>query len=209
MRLIDDILEKLPFDVVTDVELTAICEGTPNARHARVKRALAKGEIIRIKRGLYVVGPRYQRQKLSKFVIAQLIYPPSCVSLESALSHHGFIPEAVYSTTSVTPRRAAEFNTPNGTFTYTQVPAKVCLLQAERLTEGKQAFFMASPLRAICDHIHTKQLEWTGVEPLIYDMRIDESDLSSITKEQIDELMVYPSKRVQKFLEGLRAGLRL
>ena len=52
---------------------------------------------------------------------ANRIYQPSYVSLETALSYHGLIPEGVFSTTSVSTRKTRTITTPVGTFSYRTV----------------------------------------------------------------------------------------
>lgn len=49
---------------------------------------------------------------------ANRIYQPSYLSLETALSYHGLIPEGVYTLTSISSRKTQEFHTPLGTFRY-------------------------------------------------------------------------------------------
>ncbi|RYF66920.1 MAG: hypothetical protein EOO39_22185 [Cytophagaceae bacterium] len=52
---------------------------------------------------------------------ANRIYQPSYVSLETALSHYGLIPEGVFSITSVSTRKTQTLTTPLGTFTYRSI----------------------------------------------------------------------------------------
>lgn len=53
-------------------------------------------EIIRLKRGLYVVNPEITSKTLSTGLMANHIYAPSYVSMSTALRYYGLIPEAVY-----------------------------------------------------------------------------------------------------------------
>ena len=57
----------------------------------RITRLLAGGVIVRVKKGLYCFGEPFRRESLSREYLANLIYGPSYVSLEYALSHHGLI----------------------------------------------------------------------------------------------------------------------
>src|ERR1700679_3766360 len=84
----------------------------------KINQLLKSGAIIRVKKGLYVFGPESRQIPICKESLANLIYGPSCISMEYALSHHGLIPERVETITSVTPKRDKEFNTPIGRFTY-------------------------------------------------------------------------------------------
>jgi hypothetical protein len=98
-----------------------------------IKRAMGRGEVMGLRRGLYCLGEKYHRQKINPFVLAQRIYGPSYISLETALSHHGWIPEAVYTLTSVSMGRSREFETPLGRFSFTRVVQKVFYAEVSRI----------------------------------------------------------------------------
>ena len=82
-----------------------------------IGKLLSTKHIIRIKKGIYVLGERY-RKPYSRFVLANMIYGPSYVSGYSALSFYGLIPERVDLVTSTTCVKAKDFNTPIGRYTY-------------------------------------------------------------------------------------------
>lgn len=88
------------------------------ARKVLVHRAVATGEIVRLKPGLFLLAPAYRKTDPHPFVIAAMLHSPSHVSLESALAHHGLIPEAVYQVGSVTSSRSREFETSVGVFSF-------------------------------------------------------------------------------------------
>src|SRR3989338_3440091 len=67
-----------------------------NVQLARLVRA---GALIRLKRGLYALA----HTQPDELVMANLIYRPSYVSLESALNYYGIIPDVVENVTSVSP----------------------------------------------------------------------------------------------------------
>ena len=51
----------------------------------KISDLLAKDIIIRVKKGLYVFGDSYRNKPYSREILANLIYGPSCISLEYAL----------------------------------------------------------------------------------------------------------------------------
>lgn len=55
--------------------------------------------------------------------ISNCIYRPSYVSLETALSFYGLIPEAVYSPQAISTRKTISYSTPVGTFCYRSIKA--------------------------------------------------------------------------------------
>src|SRR6185369_12489245 len=100
-----------------------LCEalgGSDARRYALVNRALKDGSLIRLKRGTYMLGQSVRKDDVHPFAVAQALLPGSYVSFETALAFHGWIPEAVYVTASVTPgRKSLEQDTPVfGRFTF-------------------------------------------------------------------------------------------
>jgi hypothetical protein len=86
-----------------------------------LKRAVADGEVYRVRRGFFVLAAEFQRNPINSLDLAQRICGPSYISLESALAYWGWIPEGVQAITSVTGGRSMTFDTPVGVFTYTRV----------------------------------------------------------------------------------------
>ena len=85
-------------------------------------RALEKeGQLIRLKRGLYVVSEEVSRKPVNACLCANHIYGPSYVSQQWALRWYGLIPEQVYTMTSVTTKHSRKFENSLGRFTYEQV----------------------------------------------------------------------------------------
>jgi len=60
-----------------------------------------------------------------KFWIANRIYQPSYISLESALSYYNLIPEAVYITTSLTSNKTISFDTSEGRYSYRHIKPSI------------------------------------------------------------------------------------
>jgi hypothetical protein len=152
----------------------------------RVTTLLRQQAIIRVKKGLYVFGPTYRRAPYSREVLANLIYGPSCISLEYALSYYGLIPERVERVTSTTTGKSRTFDTPVGRFTYWPVPERVFPIGIDRIETGDgRAFLVARRERALCDVLVQRrglkirtlgQLEtW-----LADDLRCDTDDLASL-----------------------------
>jgi len=77
--------------VFDDRQLAALVGGSAARRYALVNRALQDGTVLRLKRGRYVLQDR--SRTLHPFTVAQSLMPGSYVSFETALSHHGWIPE--------------------------------------------------------------------------------------------------------------------
>lgn len=135
------------------------------------------GDVVRVKKGLYVPGwRRGQEAPVDPLVLSGLIYGPSYVSLETALARHGLIPERVEEITCVTSKRARQFRTPVGRFTYRPVNERVFSYGVTLEQARGGAFFLAEPEKALCDRIAlVRGLSAARDVPavLLEDLRID------------------------------------
>jgi predicted transcriptional regulator of viral defense system len=149
------------------------------AQNNRISNMERAGDLIRLRRGLYVADPRLSNHEISRELIANNLYGPSYVSFESALSHHGLIPEKVNAVSSATIRRGRSYTTPLGLFEFVIVPHDYFHIGIKQvIVENQYAFLIASPEKAICDLvITTSGLRFQSVkaarEYLLYDMRIN------------------------------------
>lgn len=195
-------LETWPRNFIQDNDLKGILDITDDARYALVKRALKSGLLIRVKKGLYLISSKTKQSLPDEFVLASLIYKPSIVSLESALSYHGWIPEAVYSTTCITSKRAQEFKTPIGIFSYKRVPASSFYSGSRRIATQTGVFLIADPWRALADFIYVRRKSWKSLAQLEADLRIDRDTIKNSDVHLLEELAhSYPSLRVRKVLK--------
>lgn len=209
MNLMELILESTPFDLITDQELMGLIPGSSNRRYGIVKRAFAKGDLIQIRRGLYALAKKYRRRPLNLFSLACRIYSPSYISMESALSHHGWIPEAVYTVTAVSLKRSKTFETPLGNFHFQKIISKPFLSEVERIVEEENVYFMASPWKAIADYVASNKKDWKGFHPLIHSLRIDEENLLKTKEETIQKVeKCYRSQRARRFLKSIQKELK-
>ncbi len=124
----------------------------------KITSLLRKGGIIRVKKGIYVFGEKYRKHPFSREILANMIYGPSCVSMETALHYHGLIPEGVAAMTSVTDGRGRRFFTPLGLFIYRKVPAKAYPIGIDQVElESGRSFLIATPEKALADKIQAER----------------------------------------------------
>jgi hypothetical protein len=209
--LVAEIKKRLPGrDVLTDTELKLLLGGGADSRHGRLKRAIAGGDIIRVKRGLYCLSEPFRSRPLDLFALADGIYGPSYVSLESALSFHGWIPETVRTTLCCTNRRSRRFSTPLGEFRFERVTAVPVFAGVDRIAGGGQAstVFVASPWKALADLVYAYKKGWKSTAPLLADLRIEEHRLTPESLAGVGAILAsYRSRRVRAFLEGVVAEI--
>src|SRR5574344_2616600 len=123
------------------------------AGNQKVRHLELSGKIIRLKKGLYVIAPSISRLPLSTELIANHIYSPSYVSMSSALRYYGLIPEAVYSTQSMTIKHSRSYDTPVGCFEYTYMNRDSFSIGVISIDTQGYTFLMATPEKALCDLI--------------------------------------------------------
>lgn len=202
--LLENILWNTPSVYITDHQLAHALGGSKDSLYARLNRAVKKGQLIRVKRGLYCVSERLALKRPHPFELAQLIYGPSYISVESALSYHGLIPEAVHSITATTTKRNNEFKTPLGNFTYCRLPTKDFFVGVNHLTEGHHQFMLASPWKALLDYIYCYKKNWTSLEPVEHNLRIDLDDLPRISQKELERLQTfYHRNSIDRFIKNI------
>lgn len=178
----------------------------------KITRYLKNGDLIRVKKGLYVLGESYRRDLVSLEVLANLIYGPSYISLEYALSFYGFIPERVECLTSMTTQKKKLFHTPLGVFSYQHVsPRKYQEGLVQQTRDGKRYFIIASPEKAIADildqHKSISQLQEL-LEFLIDNLRIEEAHLKKLNIRKLTRLAkVYNISSIWLLLKWLQGDL--
>lgn len=204
-------LERAKGGVFTRQEVACWIDGEGARLDALLKRAVAAQEILRIRRGLFCLAARYTRHSVHPFELAQRILGPSYVSLEAALAHHGWIPEAVYTITCASRSRSRSFGTPLGLFSYARVPQKLFYagVQRQELQTGG-VFFLAEPLKALADYVYVHGVDWVGLSPVRESLRVENSELGTLAAESFEPLTgVYRSGRVRRFLDTIRKELKL
>ena len=182
---------------------------TQGARELLLNRALKAGEILRLKRGTYVLAPEYRKTEPPPWTIAALLLSPSHVSLETALAYHGLIPEAVYQVASVCTQRSRVFDTPLGVFSYHCVPTNAPKAGVVAVTLPAPFWaYVATPLRAIADMVYiNRTITWRkdGADYLLESLRIEEQDLRELVFDRCSDIMeAFRSRRVKEFLQGMK-----
>lgn len=101
------------------------------------------GHLIRLRRGVYA----FPRHGVDTAMVAQRLYSPAYISLESALQYHGLLPDAVFAVTLVTPRTTRQFQTPWGHFIYHH-------LKQELYWGFDPGTLLAEPEKAVVDYCY-------------------------------------------------------
>lgn len=154
-----DILRKIGNIPVSSVTIGTMYPGL-SQKNEKLRSLERSKEIVRLKRGLYVVSPEVTGKPLSTELMANHIYAPSYVSMSTALRYYGLISEAVYAVQSMTIKHSRVFNTPYGSFYYHAMSSEAFHIGVRLANEGDYTFLIASPEKALCDLIaNTSRLD--------------------------------------------------
>jgi len=188
------IVKHIPISVFTHEIIANILAPHVNNINAKISYMVKKGELIRLKKGIYTFGKEYQTNSLDIISVANTLYAPSYVSFDYALSYHGLIPERVYEITSATMRMRKRFDTEVGRFTYKTVPLQAYALGVDWLYDdvngGK---LIATAEKSLCDKIRfDKGLGRLSQKRLSiylkFDLRIDMDALHELDTELISTI---------------------
>lgn len=170
----------------------------------KISTWLKSGDLIRVKKGLYIFGKNVALLPYSHEVLANLIYGPSAISLSYALAFYGLIPERVTTITSITNKRNKLFATPIGEFTYRYLHTKKYAVGITLASHSKENHFLiASPEKALCDHLHLTDNKiilsnHDEMEAYLFqDLRIDKDLVQSFNKNMLLEISsIYNDERL-------------
>ncbi len=192
-----------PNYLISGTELKSMLVGTEDARKAMIKRAVHEGYLQRLKRDYYIIRNISNKPMINTFELAQFIYGPSYISFESALSHHGWIPERVMVTSSATIKQARSFNTSIGEFSFEKIPNKSFKFGVSYIKEEKARYLIATPWKAIADMIYCRKKTWKNINELMLDLRIEEESIKHYQYNLLAELSEeYAHKMTRKTLQA-------
>ena len=175
----------------------------------KIMEMVNQGILVQLRRGLYMMSPLVSSITPEPFLIANHLYGPSYISLESALFHRGLIPERVFEISSVTPKISKKFMVQNTVYSFTHLPIAYYPLgiQSLSLTET-QTGLIAGPEKALCDKVITTaginlRSKQQTMAFLVEDLRIEEYQLRELnTIEMISWLPVCPKRKsIQLLIE--------
>lgn len=108
-------------------------------------RWVKRGDLVRIRRAVYA----FPNRPCSLAEMIALLYSPAYVSLESALNHHGLLPDVPFEMTLVTPRSTRSFQTAWGRFLFHSIH--------QRLFFGyNPTTLVAEPEKALLDYFYLR-----------------------------------------------------
>lgn len=190
--------EKLPV-----VSLADIRAAMPELRRETLYRWHRAGKIEIIAPGFY--SPRGSIQSEEQmFAVANRIYRPSFVSLQSALAHHGLAAEVPLAVTSVTSAKTRTVHSPSGQFIYRTVKPERWF--GYMVEQGiRFSYLMASPERAIADVLYLSPRLNSPAD--LIELRLDPQAFEKLAVNLEETVEKYRSKALVKRCRALREAM--
>ena len=162
-----------------------------NTLYKIIERLNKKGILKRLTKRKYL----FSFSQPSDFQIANFIYSPSYISLESALSFYGIITQFPYQITSITSKKTKNIETLNKEFIFFHIKKELFFGY-----EKKDDFLIALPEKALFDYLY-----FTAKGLRVFEK--DEFDLRKIDKKLLLEFIRRAeNKQLNKFLAKIKIG---
>ena len=167
----------------------------------KINELVKQGILIPVKRGIYIPGSKSNIASPEPFLLANHLNGPSYISLETALSYWGLIPEKVFEISSVTLKKTKLYNTKAGRFSYTNMPSPYYSLGIQRIAlTNRQSVLISKPEKALCDKIITisgllLRSPKQTMEFLTEDLRIERQSLLNLKSGEISKWIADAPKK--------------
>lgn len=156
-----DLQSRIKTNIFTYLDvLKLFSDEKPSLIKTQLGRFTKKKYISNIKRGWYYFDP----QKIDELRLANLLYQPSYVSLESALNFHGLIPDIPQTVTSLSPTTTKSIKNQFGNFSYTKIKSSL-FWGYNKITD--ENILMAKKEKALLDYFYIRKIN------SIADLRLD------------------------------------
>jgi len=164
--------------------------------HRRLSEWQKKGYIQKIIKGYYLFSDVEINEDILA-IAANKMYKPSYISLETALSYYGLIPESIYVITSVSTRRTYRFETSLAAFAYRTIKP-VLFFGYSLLSSGIKIAFME---KAILDFLYLNPSVQS--EDDFFSLRLNKEEmLSRMDTERLRDYMKrFNQKRLANTVE--------
>lgn len=187
-------LDKVLDLVIFTKETLRQLEADDDRLNFNIKTWLKKEKIIALKKGLYVLRERWERETDKDGYLEYLanqLYQPSYLSGEYVMSKYGLLTEAVFGITSMTTKTTRTFINSLGNFNYYSV-SPALFLGYEIRRNNSFPIAMAKKTKAVFDFLYLRFIKKTPVnKKTISELRIN---WENMTKEEFRELINYGRK---------------
>lgn len=125
----------------------------PDFDRNNLRRWADRGWLIRLRQGYFAFTEHLRKPDFALY-IANRIYRPSYISLHSALSFYGMIPESVVQITSVSSLKTMFFENDFGEYSYKSIKSSLMFGYAPHSMINGMTLMLASPEKALLDLLY-------------------------------------------------------
>jgi hypothetical protein len=196
------IIQEKALTNILDYQFVMDCLRTYSSPRSKLTRLLKSESLLRIKKGLYLLGPKFRKGPYCLELLANLIYGPSYVSLEKALQFYGLIPKHVEMMTCVTAKKSKLFKTSIVDFSYLHCyPKSYAIGITTHSFSYLENPLIATPEKALTDMLTLRRGKVTSLiemeQILLKDLRIEEEDLVRLDLKRIEQIQkAYPHSAI-------------
>ncbi|KUK49679.1 MAG: hypothetical protein XD75_0333 [Parcubacteria bacterium 33_209] len=169
---VEEKLKSMGLTVFTPQEFKDIFEVSQNTASVFITSNIKSGLFVKLRNGIYLIKDTIPPH----YFISNKLYQPSYISLETALSYYGVIPEMVYSFTSVTSKASREYETPVGNFTY-QTIKKEAFTGYQLKEVNREKVLIADIEKALADYLYFVELKKISLN--------DRLELRNVNKDKL------------------------
>ena len=160
-------------------------------------RYAKKGLILRLKRGLYSLA----EMPPNNYLVANHLYEPSYVSLDTALSYYGIIPETIYSITSATTKAARRFVAGGIEYSYQKI-GKEFFTGYRAVKYQGETVLLAEPEKALADYLY-----FVGLKKR--DLSYERLNLGKVQKSKLTAYVkLFKRPKMNNLIKNIYAQLR-
>jgi len=171
--------------LITRREFSRVFKLSKRLTYRRISDAVRDEVLVRLKKGLYFLYIDHP----STFEIANVLYKPSYISLDTALSYYRIIPENVYSITSITTKHTRSFLKLNKKFTYSKIN-KNLYFGYKKVVIGNVKVLIADKEKAFLDYAYFSVMGLREIN--------DRIDLTKLDKDKVYQYLLLFNKILSK-----------
>lgn len=184
-------LKSLNMLVFTPREFQDIFAVSKNTASVFLSNNINSNLFVKLRNSFYIL--KDTRPSLS--LIANRLYRPSYISLESALSFYEIIPETVYGITSVSTKATREFASEIGIFSYQKIKKEAFIGYQLKNVHGEN-IFIADAEKALADYLYFVDLKKVSLNDRLY--------LKNINKKKLmGYISVFNRKSLKKLIDQI------
>ena len=190
---------KLPYFIIESLKNI---EENKNYLKILLSRYFKKGEIIRLKRGLYVtknfIDDVQRKGIFSSYLefLANIIYSPSYLSLEYVLYKHNILTEVPVNFTLITTNKTAKFTNKMGNFFYHKIKDNL-FLGFKILEKGEFSIYEATKAKALFDSLYLRK-NLLADKKAVEELRFNTENLNKKDKKELEKYVDLENSKKMK-----------